>query len=149
MGRKRKSRTSLRSRQDIGFVSPEAVKAIRHDVTAVRQVLIRRKLLRLADLFDSFGQPAKLNRNERAIGPAGGSLLTRDFKSVVANRAIERICRNDVGQHELLECVDAVLQFLELVMRDFGHGSEASFGAGPANPMHAGAPSHRLSENQE
>jgi len=163
MGKKRKSSKPIPPLRGFGFRDADAAKEVLRkranaqvldpgallSPTAVRQVLIRRKLLALANFFEGADHPPKLKRDSGRIIRASNLLLARDFKGVVANRAIERICRNDVCQDELLECVDAVLQFLELVIRDFGHGSESSSVACPAEPTPSGTPSHRLSETQE
>jgi|GEM_PF-4112366 len=165
MGKKRKSpKPTFRfAARDTAFASPPAAQSRRDSKAAgfcdqMRSVLglqtvpnarVHRRLLALANFFNSAHQTAQMNGDKRPVRHAGVNLLTCDFKGVVANRAIERIRCNDVSQDELLDCIDAVLEFLELSVWALGHGGEFPAAAGASQRTASGIRAHRLSEIEE
>lgn len=70
-------------------------------------------------------------------------------KGAVAQRAIQLIgCRN-MREDELLESVDAILQFLKMVLINSGHGGESPDVSGPDLPKPTPDARHRLSESEK
>jgi hypothetical protein len=103
----------------------------------------------IADALKFIDQCVKSGVNDGSIVVAPISEFAGYRKGAVAQRAIERIGCCDMREDELLESVDAILQFLKMVLIERGHGGESPVVGEPAlSTPPANAP-HCLSETAE
>lgn len=135
--------------EDIGFVAPNAAQYRYRFRLDSRETSIASSRRSIANLLQLINHRVQQDGNEGPVGDAGSDLLTSYRKGIIAHRAFERIGCDDMREDELLESVDAILQFLELVLRNSGHDSEsqAVVDAGKLIPVEDVA--HRLSEIQK
>lgn len=138
---------------DLGFARPEAARHFRQLKAAaaaeLHGALIPVVISRLTTLQDLINQSAQRKGDEGPVSATGGGLLTDYRKGIIAYRAIERIGCDDLGEHELLQCIDAVLQFLELALIGRGHSGESPDVVGPDLPTPTPSTPHCLSETPE
>lgn len=75
---------------------------------------------------------------DRLAAPDVVDAEKRHLHGVIAERAIKRILRNDVSKQQLLHGVETVLEFLELILGDFGHdGGSAAGDIASSTPSNA------------
>lgn len=89
---------------------------------------------------------AQTNCDEWPVVPEAGCELIGYRKGAIAQRAIHLIGCRDMRQDELLESVDAILQFVKMVLINSGHGGETPEGGEPAPSTPTPNSPHRLSE---
>lgn len=135
---------------DFGFVDSKAARAALRESIRLRE---EQSLLRLrasiAAVLQFIDQRVQTGRNVRPIVNEIADHLAGYRKGMIAKRAIESIGCCEMGEEELLESVDAILQFLKMVLINCGHGGESP-DVGEPDPFTStpDAP-HCLSENAE
>ena len=134
---------------DFGFASTEGLKLARQAKAEAYRELIGVVIGRLANAQQLIGQAVQAGGDIRPSRRERGQLTADYRKGIIAYRAIERIGCDDMGQHELLQSVDAILQFLELVLIESGHGGESPVVGEPAPFTPASNTPHCLSETAE
>lgn len=138
---------------DFGFASAEGARSISLARKARRAEAHRELIDAVIGRFanaQKLVQHAVEGDGDKPLIRTEGSALVPDYrKGIIAYRAIERIGCNDMGQHELLQSVDAILQFLELVLINSGHGGESPVVGEPAPFTPASNTPHCLSETAE
>jgi hypothetical protein len=129
---------------DTGFVSKDAARM------ALRRLKLRAGLrdvqsltAALLDRLDHAGDPCG---DAVSASPEGTGLLGHgDLERGFGDHAVSRIEGQDVRENELLQGVDLVVQFLNSLLDDVGHGRFSNcfnnLDATPASPV-----AHRLSE---
>ena len=127
---------------DTGFANPGAARAV------VRRLKLRRQLREIAALV-----PALLDRLDQqfetdsgaspAAGGCGCDLLAGDLEGGIGRLAVDLIEGKDMREQQLLQGVDLVLQFLNALLGELGHGRFSNcFDTPSANPESPGrAPS--------
>lgn len=135
--------------EDIGFVAPNAARHQYRFRLDSRETSIASSRRSIANLLQLINHRVQQDGNEGPVGDAGIDLLSGYRKGVIAHRAFERIGCHDMREDELLESVDAILQFLELVLRNSGHGGESQAVADASQLISAADVAHRLSEIQK
>lgn len=135
---------------DFGFASKEGAKRVQKARAAAAAeangALIPVIVGRLSTLQNLVDQSVQRVGDERPVCAESVGLLSDYRKGIIAYRAIGRIGCDDVSQHELLQSVDAILQFLELVLIERGHGGESPDGGEPVPSTPTPNSPHRLSE---
>lgn len=138
---------------DFGFADPESAKRLRQTKAAAaaeaHRALVDVVIGRLSTLQNLVNQSVQRNGDEGSVRAESVGLLSDYRKGIIAYRAIGRIGCDDVSQHELLQSVDAVLQFLELALIERGHDGESPAADGPDLPTPTPNTPHRLSEGEE
>ncbi len=123
--------------------------ARRREKRSAQQALSLKHRSSIANSLQFIADSVQQDRDERPVLQGSGDLFAGYRKGIVAQRAIERIGCDDMREDELLESVDAILQFLEMALSNSGHNGEPFAGADANQPMPAGDPAHRLSETQK
>ena len=111
--------------EDTGFHDAEAVANYYRDKWAASAARSRQSIAQVLRFLDQRIQP------DPGAGPVtheGSDLSASYRKGMIAQRAIQRIGCDELREHELLEGVDAILQFIELVLRNSGHGGDSGAG---------------------
>lgn len=111
--------------EDFGFadMSGAAIIAARR---AARRRLVRQTALRQATSSKLFDVHIEKDGRPRVLPGEQIPPITRYHQSVIAQCAIERIRCDDVSHHELMQAVKSILEFVELVLSDFGHDGDSA-----------------------
>ncbi len=122
----------------LGFADREGAKRVAHRRQLIRDAAMRQTApSKFLDIhIEKDGRP-------RVLPGEQAPPLSRYHHSVIAQCAIERIRCDDVGHHELLQAVKSILEFVELVLGDFGHDGDSAVDAGSDGTGEALAP-HRF-----
>lgn len=124
---------------DAGFMSAEAARAV------VRRMKLRRALCdahaSIAASLDRLDQQFEPNRRPAStISDRSIDLLPRDVECRIGSEPVDSIEGQDMGEQELLQGMDLVLQFLEALLDGLGHGRFSNnFNNPNANPAEPGA----------
>lgn len=124
--------------EDLGFADPEAARLI-----AQRRGLVRELAMRQSAPSKFFDVHIEKDGSPRVRPGEQLPTLSRYHLGVIAQCAIQRIGCDDVSHHELVQALKSVLEFVELVLGDFGHGG-GSLAADNAGSTPSDAASHRF-----
>lgn len=135
---------------DLGFADSKVARAvIRERIRLQAEQSLSRSRASIAMVLQFIDQRVQTGRN---VGPVINEIaddLAGYRKGMIAKRAIESIGCCEMGEEELLESVDAILQFLKLVLINCGHGGESPEAGGPDLPTPTPNTPHCLSETPE
>lgn len=134
---------------DFGFLDLDAAKRFHRFRTDKQKSSIAKAQLSIAEVLKVIDQRVQTGPDKGAIRLAVADQLTGYRKGLIAYRAIERIGCDDMREDQLLESVDAVLQFLKLVLCNSGHDSESQAVADAGKLISPEQVEHRLSEIQK
>jgi hypothetical protein len=134
---------------DLGFASRERFMLSRQEKAEAHRKLVDVVVGRLANAQQLVNQGIQPDGDVRPVLQERLHLTADYRKGIIAYRAIERIGCDDMGQHELLKSIDAVLEFLELVLIERGHGGESPVVGEPALSTPPANTPHCLSETAE
>lgn len=136
--------------EDCGFANSKAARAvIRERIRQQQEQSLSRSRASIATVLQFIDQRVQTGCN---VGPVINEIaddLAGYRKGMIAKRAIESIGCCEMGEEELLESVDAILQFLKLVLINCGHSSESPDAVGPDLPTPTPNAPHCLSETPE
>lgn len=141
------------AQDDLGFACRELVAQFHEDKRAAKAQALRALVPvvvgRLTALQNLVSQSIQHVGSEGPVSAGSIGLISDYRKSIIAYRAIGRIGCDDVSNHELLQSVDAILQFLELVLIERSHRGESPELGGPVLPTLTPNTPHCLSETPE
>lgn len=125
---------------DTGFDNPEGARM------ALRRLRLRNRLRDVQDLIPAILH--RLDHGRDVLGDvktfsasSGIALAEGDLKGGISRKTIDRVECQDVREDDLLQGVDLVLQFLNALLDDLGHGRFSNISntpnVNPAGPVSA------------
>lgn len=124
--------------EDFGFADPEGAR-----IVARRRKLVWDHAIRQAAPSKFFDVHIEKDGRPRVLAGEQAPTLSRYHHGIIAQCAIERIACDDVSHHELMQGLKSILEFVELVLADFGHDGVSAVDADGDGTCEA-QPSHRF-----
>lgn len=131
---------ALRNCEDVGFHNVSTVQFLRERLEAS----IIRSRTSIANSLNFIDQRVQHGPGVRPVDHERGDLRPCYRKGMIAQRAIAEIGCDEMREDELLERVDAILQFIELALADFGHGGDSVVADNGPEPTAAAQAPHRF-----
>lgn len=112
---------ALRKCEDVGFHNVLTAQFLRERLEAS----IIRSRASIANSLNFIDQRVQHGPGVRPVDHKRGDLRRSYRQGMIAQRAIAEIGCDEMREDQLLERVDAILQFIELALADFGHDGDS------------------------